>query len=383
MSVVRLAVGCAVVCISLFSACEPLENTPQQPRAGQGSKADGWGTENNDALCMDGTDNDEDGFVDCCDWDCSDNWSVSVCANRVLPPEDNDDTCSDGLDNDGDCYTDCEDWDCSRNPNVTVCGGLEDANVDGANGDADAAADADAAVDADADVSQDDDSVPYVGASCDGIGVLPSEAEALADRELIAWLQLRMQANHRWLGYTEARGYLFSAIGVRQDGLLHSIYTSDATPSLGVETPEGFNTEHSWPRSWGAKGQAEADLHHLFVSSEDANRRRDSHPYGETNCTANCFWQRDGSVLGPGYGGLTVFQVHEESRGDIARAQFYFATRYGYPMDTAMEAVLKRWHCEDPPDDWERERHERIVETQSNRNLFIDHPGLVARIIDF
>jgi hypothetical protein len=36
--------------------------------------------------------------------------------------ESSDETCSDGVDNDGDGYLDCIDYSCARNPSVTVCG---------------------------------------------------------------------------------------------------------------------------------------------------------------------------------------------------------------------------------------------------------------------
>lgn len=38
-----------------------------------------------------------------------------------LEYESTDVLCSDGIDNDDDGYTDCEDWDCSHSPHVTVC----------------------------------------------------------------------------------------------------------------------------------------------------------------------------------------------------------------------------------------------------------------------
>ncbi len=66
-------------------------------------------------LCTDGFDNDGDGFIDCQDWGCSRNPAVTVCAEITAS------LCTDGIDNDGNGFTDCEDWGCSRNPSVTVC----------------------------------------------------------------------------------------------------------------------------------------------------------------------------------------------------------------------------------------------------------------------
>ncbi len=99
------------------------------------------GAENTDALCSDGLDNDGDGHKDCDDFDCSKNPNVTVCKDAGKPDsgkpadagsENTDILCSDGIDNDGDGYVDCNDFDCSKNPSVTVCkdGGTTDAATD-------------------------------------------------------------------------------------------------------------------------------------------------------------------------------------------------------------------------------------------------------------
>lgn len=69
-----------------------------------------------DASCSDGIDNDDDGYVDCDDFDCSMSEWVTVCGS-----ENDDAACSNGDDDDGDGYIDCDDFDCSMNPMVTVC----------------------------------------------------------------------------------------------------------------------------------------------------------------------------------------------------------------------------------------------------------------------
>ncbi len=76
--------------------------------------------ENTDALCSDGISNDGDRFVDCDDFDCSQNPKVTVCRSSGV--ENTNALCSDGVSNDGDRFVDCDDFDCSDNPAVTVCG---------------------------------------------------------------------------------------------------------------------------------------------------------------------------------------------------------------------------------------------------------------------
>lgn len=48
-----------------------------------------------------------------------------------------------------------------------------------------------------------------------------------------------------------------------------------------------------------------------------------------------------------------------------------------------MESILKQWHLSDPPDNFERERNERIFNHQGNRNPFVDNPDWVNKISDF
>ena len=69
--------------------------------------------ESSNLVCVDGLDNDHDGFFDCDDKDCQVE-SVSVC-------ESTDASCSDGLDNDENGFTDCGDFSCSQNESVTIC----------------------------------------------------------------------------------------------------------------------------------------------------------------------------------------------------------------------------------------------------------------------
>ena len=90
------------------------------------------GTENTNATCGDGVDNDCDGFVDCNDFDCSRSPSVTLCPRDAGLPmdlgciptgaENTNATCGDGVDNDCDGYVDCIDFDCTRTGTLaTVC----------------------------------------------------------------------------------------------------------------------------------------------------------------------------------------------------------------------------------------------------------------------
>ena len=129
---------------------------------------------------------------------------------------------------------------------------------------------------------------------------------------------------------------------------------------------------------------ARSDLHHLFPADSAANTQRSNLPYGETTCLGlGCPWSEGGSERGLRADGTRAFEVRPAFRGDVARAQFYFAVRYSMTIDPAVEATLRAWHAEDPVDLRERQRNERIRIYQDNRNPFVDRPELVDAITDF
>ncbi|WP_277422704.1 endonuclease [Photobacterium sanguinicancri] len=41
---------------------------------------------------------------------------------------------------------------------------------------------------------------------------------------------------------------------------------------------------------------------------------------------------------------------------------------------------MLQWHNADPVDNWEQQRHEKVVKWQGNRNPFIDNPTWVNAI---
>ena len=76
--------------------------------------SDPLGPEDNLEACMDGLDNDGNGFVDCGDFGCSmsmDQAILDYCA--MQPTEDTLEACMDGIDNDCNGFRDCDDFSCS------------------------------------------------------------------------------------------------------------------------------------------------------------------------------------------------------------------------------------------------------------------------------
>ncbi len=193
------------------------------------------------------------------------------------------------------------------------------------------------------------------------------------------------------LGYTNARKQLYEVGGLSdQGGTIECIYTGTLAGATATGTaPSGFNTEHTWPASLGAENEPmHSDLNHLFPTTEAANSARANYYYGMTSCgdagQAACNWTLGGSQLGPLTGGGTlIFEVRPNHRGDVARAWFYFSTRYRMAIPDWTEAILKDWNAADPPDDAERARNDKVEALQHTRNVFIDRPDLASRIRDF
>ncbi|MFO0657412.1 MAG: endonuclease [Polyangia bacterium] len=84
----------------------------------------------------------------------------------------------------------------------------------------------------------------------------------------------------------------------------------------------------------------------------------------------------------------TVFD-RDKTKGDIARAIFYFYTRYyrSRPADFTLnnfnveEATLRKWHESDPPDADERAHNDlNFYAIRSSRNPYIDRPELLKQI---
>lgn len=219
---------------------------------------------------------------------------------------------------------------------------------------------------------------------------------ALSDAALVARLHTLVSSGAQGYGYDAARNLMYGITGsvdVDAQGLVTCAYTGIQIAADGSRSPDDgthtITTEHSWPRSDGAESfPAEGDLHHLFPAISESNGRRGIFEFGNVACgdggEPSCAWSEGGSRLGPGEDGrATTFEVRSGTRGDIARAHFYFAVRYQLSIPPEEEAALRAWHCEDPPSGEERARNARIEGYQNNRNPFVDQPQLADRITDF
>ena len=174
----------------------------------------------------------------------------------------------------------------------------------------------------------------------------------------------------------------------------------------GIWKNEGdcFNREHIWPKSWFGgfeKGKgAQTDLFELYPSDGKVNTMRSNLPLGDVIDSEVTYESSNGSRIGRCSSKLfngKCFEVAPSLKGDIARSYFYLSVAYENEWDCCdeegvsrssikpwMEAELRKWHKQDPVDDYERKRNDVIYKNwQGNRNPFIDHPEWVYQITDF
>ena len=119
----------------------------------------------------------------------------------------------------------------------------------------------------------------------------------------------------------------------------------------------------------------QADMHNLFPAIQTdtlANEDIDESPFGGMQEYQFCE-NKDRDSYG----------LRKEIRGDVARAHFYMSVRYKIRIPEEREGVLRTWHLNDPPDEWEEKRNTSIEMIQGNRNPFIDHPELAERVRNF
>ena len=217
--------------------------------------------------------------------------------------------------------------------------------------------------------------------------------------------------NHTEVSYSSGLLKAFAKADVDAQGYIIDIYSncryrpSDNGSSASV-VGEGYNREHSFPRSWfgGEVAPMNTDVFHIYPTDIRVNSQRSNFPYG---VCANGTRLSNGSYVAkgklgtctyPGYSG-TVFEPDDEYKGDLARSYFYMATCYKNELPTwpgsaqldynrnkykAFSSwtinMLMEWHRLDPVSEKEIKRNEAIYGIQGNRNPFIDHPELAELI---
>ena len=203
--------------------------------------------------------------------------------------------------------------------------------------------------------------------------------------------------DHEPLNYRELWDALaYTDADPEHPGHVLLVYTGWSLPAdaHGSEA-DGWNREHVWAKSrghFGTRQGAGTDLHairpaEVTVNTARGNRAFDDggEPYVDRDGPTGCFSDRDS------------WEPRDEVKGDIARAIFYMAVRYEeaeLDLELTEEArgqqdkaplhgvasTLLRWHEQDPPDEAERLRNDRVEQLQGNRNPFVDHPQWASEL---
>jgi deoxyribonuclease-1 len=152
------------------------------------------------------------------------------------------------------------------------------------------------------------------------------------------------------------------------------------------------NIEHVFPMAWATRAlrcgsrkqcressplfnRIEADMHNLFPALRQVNKARGAMAYAEIPGED---WLLPGCDLEIDRDRRRV-EPRPAVRGDIARAMFYMAFRYGLEIYPRQRTLLQAWHRADPPDAGEQQRNAVIERLQGSRNPFIDEPERLPR----
>lgn len=206
--------------------------------------------------------------------------------------------------------------------------------------------------------------------------------------------------SHSAIGYGAARVFLMGNYYLVKDGksyAIRDVYCDKNRPQsdFGSSPPKPgsipnntvINIEHTWPQSHFTNRFSDemqkSDMHHLFPTDSQINAIRGNNMFGEVTqdlLELKCPVSRFG--LGSA-GTDEVFEPPQSHKGNVARSLFYFSIRYDLGIDPREEAILRKWHREDPIDTDEVKRNEAIFKAQGNRNPFVDFPELVERVSNF
>jgi endonuclease I len=180
---------------------------------------------------------------------------------------------------------------------------------------------------------------------------------------------------------TNANNVILIYTGRSQDKNLNSSQGSDA---------DYWNREHVWSKSHGFPNESDTaytDVHHLRPCDSSVNSSR-----------SNKDFDNGGTPHAEAIGNFSdadSWEPRDAVKGDVARMMFYMEVRYendgAYDLELqedipssgpnfARLSALLAWHQQDPVDNWERIRNDKIYGYQGNRNPFIDHPEYVDLI---
>lgn len=235
-------------------------------------------------------------------------------------------------------------------------------------------------------------SVDLIG-DCQYEGSYYNATYNLVDEELKSAFKTLLGIGYSDLGYNGARDKMFMQIdnqkmngqGSVENRITRSYLGTDLvgyTSRSNAQTSYNVNTEHTFPQGFfNSNSPMKADLHHLYVTNQNANSKRANYAFG--NAASNITWESGGSKLGKDVNGVQVFEPRDAHKGKAARAIMYFLLRYqnyGNHVTTTYEQTMREWSEAVPPDVIDVKRNDDIQAVQHNRNPLVDYPQYLDRI---
>ncbi len=203
--------------------------------------------------------------------------------------------------------------------------------------------------------------------------------------------------------YSQARTFLYSDIDVVNGKLqcIYSGYEATVDPAAGqsyinAAASAGINCEHVYPQSMGASEEpAQSDMFHIYPELANVNTERSNKYFAEIPDDSVFEWFAGSQVQTSkptenidlwSESVDTAWEPRESVKGDIARSVFYFRTIYDDVANIGyfdqMKSTLLQWNEQDPVDQAERNRNNKILQLQGNNNPFILDPSLANRLYE-
>lgn len=169
-------------------------------------------------------------------------------------------------------------------------------------------------------------------------------------------------------------------------------YTGDRYLYNTPFTWDVYSREHTYPHSWMPTFPADSpekpeynDQHNLYPTIfAQANQPRLNYPFGEVDSVLQTYLE---GKLGYDATLNIVYEPRDVHKGRAARSVFYMPTCYNginginwvVPAQQP-DSILKRWHFQHPPDNFDKARNDFLDSLQQNRNPFVDNPDWACYI---
>lgn len=172
-------------------------------------------------------------------------------------------------------------------------------------------------------------------------------------------------------------------------------YTGEQYVYNSPFTWDTYSREHTYCHIWMPTNPADtpvekpeySDQHNLYpINFAQANQPRSDNPLG---IVVNALQTYEDGKFGYNANNVLVYEPRDEHKGRAARAIMYMPTCYNgingiswnIPSQESQN-LMKQWHFQFPPNEWDMARNDFIDSLQHNRNPFVDSVDF-ACYIDF